>query len=220
MVAALDPAPAPTPAEPSGRPWVARFPTSASVADCAQPFRDNLNAFIAALVAAGASVNIAATLRPPQRAYLMHWCWSIVKQKTDPRTIAPLDGVAIAWAHVDAQGNFDPAASVAAAEAMVEAYGMQALNVAPALKSNHISGTAVDMAISWSGTLAIGKRDGSTVKIDSLPRSGMNPDLKAVGASYGVIKFVGGAEPTPALVGRWPLMHERSPRGSLRWPCW
>ena len=189
--------PPPAPPEPSGRAWVARFPTSASVADCAEPFRANLTAFIAALVAAGASVNIAATLRPPQRAYLMHWCWSIVRQKTDPRTIAPLDGVAIAWAHVDAQGNFDPIASVAAAEDMVEAYGMQGLNVAPALKSNHISGTAVDMAISWEGNLAIKQRDGTPVQIASLPRTGMNPDLKTVGASYGVIKFVGGASDMP-----------------------
>ena len=195
MSAQLDPTPPPR--EPSGRAWVARFPTSASVADCAQPFRDDLTAFVAALVAAGASVNIAATLRPPQRAYLMHWCWSIVKQKTDPRTIAPLDGVAIAWAHVDAQGNFDAVASAAAAEDMVEAYGMQGLNVAPALKSNHISGTAVDMAISWNGSLAIKQRDGTAVQIASLPRTGMNPDLKTVGASYGVIKFVGGASDMP-----------------------
>ena len=190
------PSPSPAP-EPSGRAWIARFPTSASVADCAQPFRDNLTAFLAALAAAGASVNIAATLRPKQRAYLMHWCWSIVKQKTDPRSIAPLDGVAIAWAHVDAQGNFDPIASVAAAEDMVEAYGMQGLSVAPALASNHISGTAVDMAISWPGTLTINKRDGTPMQIASLPRSGMNPDLKTVGATYGVIKFVGGASDMP-----------------------
>src|SRR5271154_3851556 len=86
MVATSDPTTPPsTAAMPSGRAWVARFPTSASVADCAQPFRDNLNAFLAALGAAGANVNIAATLRPLQRAYLMHWCWSIVKQKADPR---------------------------------------------------------------------------------------------------------------------------------------
>ena len=196
MSAQLSPSPSPAP-EPSGRAWVARFPTSASVADCAQPFRDNLTAFLAALAAAGASVNIAATLRPKQRAYLMHWCWSIVKQKTDPRSIAPLDGVPIAWAHVDAQGNFDPIASVAAAEDMVEAYGMQGLNVAPALASNHIAGTAVDMAISWPGTLTINKRDGTPVQIASLPRSGMNPDLKTVGATYGVIKFVGGASDMP-----------------------
>jgi hypothetical protein len=187
----------PLPREPSGRAWVGRFPTSASVADCAEPFRANLTAFIAAMGAAGASVSIAATLRPPQRAYLMHWCWSIVKQKTDPRSIPLLDGVAIAWAHLDGQGNYDPIASLAAAHEMVEAYGMQALNVAPALQSNHISGTAVDMAISWPGTLSIARRDGQVVRIDSQPRTGMNPDLKAVGATYGVLKFVGGASDMP-----------------------
>ena len=183
--------------EPSGRSWVGRFPTTTSVADCAQPFRANLADFIAALAAAGASVHIAATLRPPQRAYLMHWCWSVVKQRTDPRAIPPLEGVGIAWAHLDAQGGYDPLASLAAAQDMVEAYGMQALNVAPALQSNHISGTAVDMAISWSGTLSIARRDGTVVHIDGPPRTGMNPDLKAVGASYGVLKFVGGASDMP-----------------------
>jgi hypothetical protein len=35
------------------------------------------------------------------------------------------------------------------------------------------------------------------VQIASLPRTGMNPDLKTVGASYGVIKFVGGASDMP-----------------------
>ena len=49
--------------EPSGSAWVARFPTSSSVADCAEPFRANLTAFVAALRAAGAVVNVAATLR-------------------------------------------------------------------------------------------------------------------------------------------------------------
>jgi hypothetical protein len=198
MVAEPDPTIAPATAlEPSGRAWVARFPTSASVADCAQPFRANLTAFLAALGAAGANVNIAATLRPPQRAYLMHWCWCIVKQNLDPRTVPSAPGVAIAWAHVDGQGNYDPIASAAAAEDMVEAYGMQGLNVPPALQSNHISGTAVDMAISWQGTLTIAQRDGTPVQITSLPSSGMNPDLKTVGASYGVLKFVGGASDIP-----------------------
>ena len=89
------------------------------MADCAQPFRANLTAFVAALRAAGATVSVAATLRPVQRAYLMHWCWSIVKAKVDPRSVPTLDGVAIAWAHDDAQGDYDAAASLAAAQAMV-----------------------------------------------------------------------------------------------------
>ena len=183
--------------EPSGSAWVARFPTSSSVADCAEPFRANLTAFVAALRAAGAVVNVAATLRPPQRAYLMHWCWSIVKAKADPRTVPAFDGVPIAWVHQDAQGDFDFAASIAGAQAMVAAYGMQNLNVAPALSSKHITGTAVDMAISWTDTLTIANLDGTAVAITSLPRTGMNPDLRTVGASYGVIKFVGGASDIP-----------------------
>ena len=40
-------------------------------------------------------------------------------------------------------------------------------------------------------------RAGKPVKIASLARTGMNPDLKTVGASYGVIKFVGGASDIP-----------------------
>jgi hypothetical protein len=176
---------------------VAQFPTSSAVADCAPPFRAGLTDFIAALAAAGASVQVAATRRPAQRAYLMHWCWAIVKAGADPRTIPASDGVAIAWAHVDAQGQYDAAASVAAAQAMVAAYGMQNLKVAPALTSKHIAGLAVDMSISWSGTLAVARRDGATVTIASLPRSGMNPDLQAAGATYGVIKFVGGATDMP-----------------------
>ncbi len=183
--------------DPSGVAWVAQFPTSASVADCAPPFRARLTAFLAALRAAGATVSIAATRRPAQRAYLMHWCWAIVKAKADPQAIPPMDGVAIAWAHVDDQGEYDADASLAAAQAMVDAYGMQNLNTAPALNSNHIAGTAVDMNISWPGTLTIARQDGSTVAIASLPRTGMNPDLRTVGASYGVMKFVGGATDMP-----------------------
>ncbi|MEO5689034.1 MAG: hypothetical protein ABIR54_16875 [Burkholderiaceae bacterium] len=183
--------------ERSGSAWIARFPTSALVSDCALPFRARLTGFLAALRAAGASVNVAATLRPAQRAYLMHWCWSIVKAKADPRTIPLLDGVAIAWAHVDDQGDFDADASMGAALAMVNAYGMQNLSVAPALASKHISGTAVDMAIGWAGDLTIANQDGTPVTITSLPRTGMNRDLKTVGATYGVIKFVGGATDIP-----------------------
>jgi hypothetical protein len=80
---------------------------------------------------------------------------------------------------------------------MVNAYGMQNLSVAPALASKHISGTAVDMAIGWAGDLTISRRDGRTVTITSQPRSGMNADLKTVGATYGVLKFVGGATDIP-----------------------
>jgi len=182
---------------PSGAGWVAQYPTSASVSDCAEPFKANLTSFIAALTAAGASVSIAATLRPAQRAYLMHWCWKIVNADADPQAIPALAGVNIAWAHTDAQGAYSAAASVAGAQAMVNAYGMQNLKVAPALNSKHIEGLAVDMSIGWAGTLTINNKSGVAVEIDTAPKSGMNTDLHVVGATYGVIKFVGGAADKP-----------------------
>ena len=185
------------PREPSGVAWVARFPTSASVDDCVEPFRAHVTDFIAALRAAGATVKVSATLRPPQRAYLMHWCWCIVKGLADPRTVPVRNDVGIAWAHVDAQGVFDRDASVAGARAMVDAYGMQNLRVAPALESRHIDGLAVDMNIGWTGTLQIKIRNGTAVQVAGEPRTGMNPDLRVVGATYGVIKFVGGDTDPP-----------------------
>jgi hypothetical protein len=183
--------------DPSGVAWVAQYPTSSSVSDCVEPFNSNLTAFIAALTAAGASVSVAATLRPAQRAYLMHWCWSIVNANADPRTTPAMAGVNIAWVHTDANGVYDAAASIAGAHAMVNAYGMQNLNTAPALNSKHISGLAVDMSITWAGDLSINNKSGTAVVITSSPRTGMNADLHAVGATYGVIKYVGGSADMP-----------------------
>jgi hypothetical protein len=162
-----------------------------------EPFKANLTAFIAALTAAGAAVSVAATLRPAQRAYLMHWCWSIVNANADPRTTPAMAGVNIAWVHTDSNGVYDAAASIAGAKAMVNAYGMQNLNTAPALNSKHISGLAVDMSIIWAGDLSINNKSGMAVVITSSPRTGMNADLHAVGATYGVIKYVGGSADVP-----------------------
>jgi hypothetical protein len=202
--AALTPASNTTPAVvsvpagvPSGAAWVAQYPSSSSVSDCAAPFKANLTAFIAALNAAGATVNVSATLRPAERAYLMHWCWSIVNANADPKTIPALAGVNIAWAHTNAQGAYDAADSTAGAQAMVNAYGMQNLQVAPALNSKHISGLAVDMSIAWTGDLTINNKSGTAVVIKTAPRTGMNTDLHAVGATYDVIKYVGGEADKP-----------------------
>lgn len=173
----------------SGAQWVARFPTSVQVADCVAPFLANLSSFVAALSTAGATVSIAATLRPAERAYLMHWCWKIVNAAADPQTISSMQGVGILWAHTDAAGAYSATASVAAAQAMVDGYGMQGLGVAPALNSKHVAGLAVDMSISWPGTLSVVDATGATVAITTTPRTGMNADLHAVGASFGVIKY-------------------------------
>ena len=79
-------------------------------------------------------------------------------------------------------------ASVAAAAAMADAYEIR---YRPGRTSRHTEGNAIDMTISWSGSLAIQNRDGTTVTIASTPKNGSNPQLHSVGASYGVYKLVG-----------------------------
>ena len=61
-------------AEPSGPQWCARFPGSASTDELVRDFRDRVLAFLSQVKDGGGKVSIAATYRPPQRAYLMHWC--------------------------------------------------------------------------------------------------------------------------------------------------
>lgn len=175
----------------SGEQWLNRFPTSTSVDKCVAPFKDNLTSFKAALEAAGASVSIAATFRPLERAYLMHWSWSIVNEDADPKTIPSKAGVNIEWDHGDSKK------STQAAQSMVNGYGMQNLRRAPALNSRHTEGKAVDMTISWTGDLSIKNKDGTTTKITSDPKTGMNADLKTVGATYDVMKYIGGDDDKP-----------------------
>jgi hypothetical protein len=82
---------------------------------------------------------------------------------------------------------------------IVHGFATQRLNanVVPALHTLHMERTAIDMSISWSGNLHIAKQDGTIVNITTTPRTGMNLQLKEVGRSYGVIKYVGGDQDKP-----------------------
>lgn len=173
----------------SGLQWVERFRGSTSLRDLRPTFRDSVEAFVSALRAAGATVRIAATYRPPERAYLMHWAWLIVKRNVDPSTVPAMDGVNINWLHEDANGKYSLNTSVAAAKSMVNGFDIQRLGVAPALKSRHTLGLGIDMEISWGGTLVMPDAYGNVIEIKTFPRSGMNMDLRRVGESYGVIKY-------------------------------
>jgi hypothetical protein len=161
----------------SGPDWVSQFPQSRSVDDLVEPFRDNVNRFLSALSDAGATVSIAATFRPPERAYLMHYSFLIARGGADPSAVPSLPGVDIQWAHDDAKS---------AAEAMVRGYDIV---FQPALASRHTQGLAIDMDVAWQGNLTIADAHGVTTTIASLPRSGGNSDLQAVGNSYGVKKL-------------------------------
>ena len=171
----------------SGPTWVSKFPTSSSLNDLKAPFRASATRFISALRSAGATVIISDTLRPPERAYLMHYCFVIAREGFDPGTVPPMPGVDIQWVHKNAASGANFAASKAAAEHMVSAYGIV---FKPVLNTRHTEGKAVDMDISWLANLIIAKPDGTKQTISSIPRTGAgNTDLHAVGASYGVIKL-------------------------------
>lgn len=168
--------------EPSGPQWCARFPGSKSLDDLIPDFRDAVRAFVSQIADGGASVAISATFRPPERAYLMHWCWMIAREGADPSSVPSMAGVAIDWTH-----NADAASARAAAEQMVEAY---AIRFQPSLASRHTERRAVDMSVAWNGTLTLTDFNGQRRAIASSPRDGTNVDLAVIGKTFGVIKLV------------------------------
>jgi len=169
-------------AEFSGPEWCVRFPGSRSLDDLDPVWRGAVRAFVSALVRGGAVVDIEATLRPKERAYLMHWCWMITNLSQAPSAVPPLAGVAIDWTH-----GGDHRAARHAAAAMVAGFGLQYL---PSLSSRHVAGRAVDMTIAWSERLSVRDFDGNPHYILTAPHDGSNPDLIKVGASYGVRKLI------------------------------
>jgi hypothetical protein len=65
--------------------------------------------------------------------------------------------------------------------------------VAPALKSHHIAGKAIDIRILWAGSLQARKKNGSKIAIPYLADPNANRKLHELGASYGVIKHISDA---------------------------
>ncbi len=174
----------------SGKSWVSWADTNAknsnSVDDLVDPFKTNVKAFIAALTAAGATVDVKATRRDAKRAYLFHWAWLIALGKSKPSEATAMSGVDIEWDH----GNL--AASKAGAQEMVDGFGLAVppnSTVAPALTSNHIAGKAIDMDITWTGTLKVKNKDGTVAQVPYMSNANHNKKLHAVGATYGVKKL-------------------------------
>jgi D-alanyl-D-alanine dipeptidase len=99
----------------------------------------------------------------------------------DPLTVPAMTGVAIAWAHLNAQGGADNTRSRSAAALMVAGYGIV---FRPALQSNHTRGRAIDMTITQhvGRTVVDGRGQRVTLRTEQ--------DLHNLGASYGVHKLV------------------------------
>ena len=164
----------------SGASWVAKFPTSIKTTDLKEPFRSQFGAFMRAMKEAGIVVKITASLRPKQRAYMMHYSWMIVRGKIAPADVPSMAGVDIVWNHPNAKQG---------AQEMVDGYGIGGLGVAPSLNSRHIEGRAVDAVLSWTGDIHLKTHDGLLMAIVGEPRNSTHPDVIAVGATYGVIHF-------------------------------
>lgn len=171
--------------EPSGPHWVNRFPGSASTDDLLPEFRVAVTAFLHALREAGATLRIASTYRPPERAWLMHWSWRIANGE-DPAKIPQLKTIPIDWQHTQ-NGAPDFTAARAAAKAMVARYGIR---FAPALASHHTRRRAIDMTIGWKTTLPIRDAAGRRHLVTTPPRTGLNHDLIEIAKSFGVKKLL------------------------------
>jgi hypothetical protein len=159
--------------------------TDTMVKDLVEPFRSHVQAFIAALRAAGARVHATDSKRNPKRAYLFHWSWRIALDKAKPSEAKPMAGVDIRWDHGDA------AKSRAGAKEMVQGFGLAVppkSTVAPAPHSNHIDGNAIDMLITWTGILHVKKKNGRFEDVPFMSDPNKNHKLHVVGDSYQVIK--------------------------------
>jgi hypothetical protein len=183
----------------SGEHWHSQFPTSTNISDLVSPFRENVQDFVVALREAGATVTISATLRPRNRALLMRYSWQIVNGIIEPQNVPSIPGVNIIWAHNDLNGNYSRELSIQAARAMVNAYQIQNLRVAPAQNSRHISGLAIDMNITWinwprNTPIYVTNKLGEAIEVPKTYTGNnftadLNPVIIEIGRTYGVIKF-------------------------------
>ena len=169
----------------SGTDWwrknQARYPNSNDIDDLEPGFRSNVEDFVGSLRNAGASVVVKSTRRDPTRAFLMHYSWQVAYGEIAPSEVPARSGVDIQWDH----GNIDD--SKKGAMEMVRLFGMAHI---AALMSNHIRGKAIDMTITWRGTLELTRPAPLLVRIESNPRSGQNRELHDIGWTvFGVRKL-------------------------------
>ncbi len=175
----------------SGLSWVTwanmNAKNSTDLEDLEATFKQNVKDFKKALEDAGASIVVRTTKRSPKRAYLFHWSWKIALDKAKPSDATAMVGVDIQWDHGD------DAKSKAGAQEMVTGFGLavppSSIN-APALTSRHIEGKAVDMDITWTGTIKVKNKSGVETEVVFNTNVNANTVLHTIGATYGVKKLI------------------------------
>src|SRR5688500_2682800 len=134
----------------SGKAWwranQARYPNSRDINDLSPRFRSRVEDFIGSLKDAGATVKVNSTRRNATRAHLMHYSWKVAHGDIDPKDVPSHSGLVIEGDN----GTLEKWR--AAAMDMVHLFGMAHI---ASLRSNHIRGDAIDMNISWKGTLEL-----------------------------------------------------------------
>ncbi|MBL1277711.1 MAG: hypothetical protein COB30_016650 [Ectothiorhodospiraceae bacterium] len=174
----------------SGSYWVAwanaHAKNSNKIFDLTPSFRNKAKDFITALEGAGIKVGVSTTKRSDIRAYLFHWSWMISQGKCKPSDAIQMNGVDIKWDHGDVKK------SKAGALAMVTGFGLavppRSINP-PSMTSNHINGKAIDMTLTWAGTIKVKKKDGTEASLTFMSNVNTNSALHTVGESYGVKKL-------------------------------
>ncbi len=184
----------------SGKRWCLKYPSSVSLDDLAPPFRARAEAFVKMLRDNKAAVDIRATRRPRERAYLMHWSWKIANGKVAPAHAPKTDphGIGIVWNHGEA------AKSRQAALEMVVAFGIGHLKYAPSLGSHHIGGKAIDMLVTNLPPELTFLHDGRqvTVKIGAPPDGAFNARLHAAAERYFKVKKLASDIPHWSIDGK------------------
>lgn len=180
----------------SGPSWAGRFRDSRSVGALSGPFRRHVSAFIGAMRHARINVRLISTLRPPERAFLMHYSWLIAHRKLSPLRVPHFHAdrhhgpVAICWIHVGAHGA-NIHASIVAARKLATALGVASMHGAPLLTTLRTEGLSIMMSTTWtSRKVTVTNAMGHRVTIRSAPHNGLNTTLIAVGATYQVIHFL------------------------------
>lgn len=169
----------------SGEGWwranQARFPNSDSVDDLEPGFRSCVEVFLASLRNAGATIRVTSTRRNAVRAHLMHYSWRLGHGDIKAADVPKKSGLDIEWDHGDEERSKE------AAMEMVKLFDL--VHVA-ALRSNHVTGKAIDMNVSWRGTLVVTRPAPLLSRIESLPRNGQNRELHQIaGTVFSVHKL-------------------------------
>lgn len=182
----------------SGSHFEALFRSPKDTSQLAEPFKGNLERFIAALKAGDATVKIGAAFRAQKRAYLMHFSdivangtpakgrapavapglWDLIPDYDPnlPKVVQNCNGsegcvgpLPISWVHLDENGREDRTATIAAAMALYSKYGIASRAAFPT--DRHGTGRAVDMYINFSGVKTFALPPGQTLSDGSTSMS-------------------------------------------------